>query len=129
MRVSAQVAAAAMSRMGNASNQREDLSTNGEQVPVPAAAGGHWQGFHNVHMSEASGWDGDGLHRCHGLPLEALALSHCWPSLHQAVTLLLSPCHMTLAASVADPGCLSRIPDPNLYPSRIPDLGSRIQKQ
>ncbi len=38
--------------------------------------------------------------------------------------------------SVADPGCLSRIPDPDYYPSRIPDpgsripdLGSRIQKQ
>jgi hypothetical protein len=28
--------------------------------------------------------------------------------------------------SVADPGCLSRIPDPDFYPSRIPDLGSRI---
>jgi hypothetical protein len=23
--------------------------------------------------------------------------------------------------SVADPGCLSRIPDPDFYPSRIPD--------
>jgi hypothetical protein len=31
--------------------------------------------------------------------------------------------------SVADPGCLSRIPDPDFYPSRIPDLGSRIPKQ
>jgi hypothetical protein len=31
--------------------------------------------------------------------------------------------------SVADPGCLSRIPDPDFYPSRIPDPGSRIQKQ
>jgi hypothetical protein len=31
--------------------------------------------------------------------------------------------------SVADPGCLSRIPDPDFYPSRIPDLGSLIQKQ
>jgi hypothetical protein len=31
--------------------------------------------------------------------------------------------------SVADPGCLSRIPDPDFYPSRIPDLGSPIQKQ
>ena len=29
-------------------------------------------------------------------------------------------------ASVADPGCLSRIPDPDFYPSRIPDPGSRI---
>jgi hypothetical protein len=28
--------------------------------------------------------------------------------------------------SVADPGCSSRIPDPDFYPSRIPDLGSRI---
>jgi hypothetical protein len=27
---------------------------------------------------------------------------------------------------VADPGCLSRIPDPDFYPSRIPDPGSRI---
>jgi hypothetical protein len=27
---------------------------------------------------------------------------------------------------VADPGCLSRIPDPDFYPSRIPNLGSRI---
>jgi hypothetical protein len=31
-----------------------------------------------------------------------------------------------LVPSVADPGCLSRIPDPNFYPSRIPDPGSRI---
>jgi hypothetical protein len=29
-------------------------------------------------------------------------------------------------ASVADPGCLSRIPDPDFYPSRIPDPGSWI---
>jgi hypothetical protein len=28
--------------------------------------------------------------------------------------------------SVADQGCLSRIPDPDFYPSRILDLGSRI---
>jgi hypothetical protein len=34
-----------------------------------------------------------------------------------------------ISSSVADPGCLSRIPDPDFYPSRIPDLGSRIQKQ
>jgi hypothetical protein len=31
-----------------------------------------------------------------------------------------------LKNSVADPGCLSRIPDPDFYPSRIPDPGSRI---
>jgi hypothetical protein len=29
-------------------------------------------------------------------------------------------------SSVADPGCLSRIPDPDFYPSRITDPGSRI---
>jgi hypothetical protein len=28
--------------------------------------------------------------------------------------------------SVADLGCLFRIPDPDFYPSRVPDLGSRI---
>ncbi len=27
----------------------------------------------------------------------------------------------TIMVSVADPGCLSRIPDPDFYPSRIPD--------
>jgi hypothetical protein len=30
-----------------------------------------------------------------------------------------------ISAAVADPGCLSRIPDPVFYPSRIPDLGSK----
>jgi hypothetical protein len=43
-------------------------------------------------------------------------------SKHNSVKLL-------LVHSVADPGCLSRIPDPDFYPSWIPDLGSRIQKQ
>jgi hypothetical protein len=28
---------------------------------------------------------------------------------------------VTVGGSVADPGCLSRIPDPDFYPSRIPD--------
>ena len=32
----------------------------------------------------------------------------------------------SLTISVADPGCLSRIPDPDFYPSRIPGPGSRI---
>ncbi len=37
--------------------------------------------------------------------------------------------HRIVAYSVADLGCLSRIRDPDFYPSRIPDpdLGSRIQ--
>jgi hypothetical protein len=26
-----------------------------------------------------------------------------------------------IIGSIADPGCLSRIPDPDFYPSRIPD--------
>ncbi len=30
-------------------------------------------------------------------------------------------------SSVADPGCLSRIPDPDFYPSHIPDPGSQIR--
>jgi hypothetical protein len=29
--------------------------------------------------------------------------------------------HSYKKSSVADPGCLSRIPDPDFYPSRIPD--------
>ncbi len=33
---------------------------------------------------------------------------------------------LTVHPSVADPGCLSRIPDPDFNPSRIPDPGSRI---
>ena len=33
---------------------------------------------------------------------------------------------MCSTLSVADPGCLSRIPDPDFYPSRNPDPGSRI---
>jgi hypothetical protein len=37
-----------------------------------------------------------------------------------------NPIKVSLNLSVADPGCLSRIPDPDLYPSRIPDPGSRI---
>ncbi len=39
---------------------------------------------------------------------------------------LLQVSHLTCLSvvnvdSVADPGCLSRIPDPDFYPSRIPD--------
>jgi hypothetical protein len=30
-------------------------------------------------------------------------------------------CIIVLLVSVADPGCLSWIPDPDFYPSRIPD--------
>ncbi len=40
--------------------------------------------------------------------------------------LYLLGCDRLPGCSVADPGCLSRIPDPDFYPSRIPDPGSRI---
>jgi hypothetical protein len=32
-----------------------------------------------------------------------------------------TPTNQALKTSVADPGCLSLIPDPDFYPSRIPD--------
>jgi hypothetical protein len=46
-----------------------------------------------------------------------------------AKILFLAAAAYDVPSSVADSGCLSRIPDPDFYPSRIPDLGSRIQKQ
>jgi hypothetical protein len=49
-------------------------------------------------------------------------------TLHAMCNLLILPPE-NLRYSVADPRCLSRILDPDFYPSRIPDLGSRIQKQ
>jgi hypothetical protein len=36
---------------------------------------------------------------------------------------------LILGPSVADPGCLSWIPDRDFCPSRIPDLGSQKQQQ
>ncbi len=46
-------------------------------------------------------------------------------------SLVYEPMHSfsSYSTSVADPGCLSRIPDPDFYPSQISDPGSRIQKQ
>ncbi len=58
----------------------------------------------------------------HAICMNILAVSACTDS--NASTLLTEH-----ATSVADPGCLYRIPDPDLYPSLIPDLGSRIKKQ
>jgi len=34
-----------------------------------------------------------------------------------------------LLISVADPGCLSRIPDPDFYPSRIPDPKTKTKER
>ena len=42
------------------------------------------------------------------------------------VDIVEDPDRFFLYYSVADPGCLSRIPDPDFYPSRISDPGSRI---
>jgi hypothetical protein len=39
------------------------------------------------------------------------------------------PYRMQPVLRVADLGYLSRIPDPDFYPSLIPDLGSRTQQQ
>jgi hypothetical protein len=44
--------------------------------------------------------------------------------LHREESLIFSSIFLT--GSVADPGCLSRIPDPDFCPSRITDPGSRI---
>jgi hypothetical protein len=35
----------------------------------------------------------------------------------------------TVFTSVADPGCLSLIPDPDFYPSRIPDPKTATQER
>jgi hypothetical protein len=37
--------------------------------------------------------------------------------------------NVNLLISVADPGCLSRIPDPDFYPSRIPDLKTATKER
>jgi hypothetical protein len=51
-----------------------------------------------------------------------LAVSLAYPSGEEGgnffLVQIISTC---LPSSVADPGCLSRIPDPDFYPSRIPD--------
>ncbi len=45
----------------------------------------------------------------------------------QTTCLWTSPsCFCEIFSSVVDPGCLSRIPDPDFYPSWIQDPGSRI---
>jgi hypothetical protein len=96
MRVLVQVAAA-MSRMGNASNQHGDLSTMVNRYLLPQVAAGkgptmftwmwvnHLAGLAMICTAAVC---------C----LEALARPHCWQSLHQAATSLLSLRHITLVA-------------------------------
>ncbi len=67
---------------------------------------------------------------------EASSLDLTWISC-EPIFALLDPdlihekhyCKQAYEISVADPERLSRIPDPHIYPSQIPDLGSRIQQQ
>jgi hypothetical protein len=59
-----------------------------------------------------------------GPPSEILSLKP-----HRGIVDAEAGVFVTVASSVADPGCLYQIPDPDFYPSRIPDPGSRIQKQ
>ena len=96
MRVSAQVAAV-MSRMGNASNQREDLSTMVNRYLLPQVAAGKGPTMSTwMWVKRLAGMAmGSTAAVC---CLEALARSHCWQSLHHAATSLLRPRHMTLVA-------------------------------
>jgi hypothetical protein len=63
--------------------------------------------------------------------LEIVFLREFFWTLITAVRFLFSRCASYpeslsgLFSSVAYPGCLSRIPDPDFYPSRIPDPGSK----
>jgi hypothetical protein len=96
MRASAQLVAA-MSRMGRASTQRDDLSTTVNRYLLPQVAAGRgptmstWMWVNRL-AGMAMGWDAAVC--C----LESLALSHCWQFLTHAATSLLRPRHITLAA-------------------------------
>jgi hypothetical protein len=53
-----------------------------------------------------------------------LPLTTCFSLTAVKARLLVLQPEINQASSVADPGCLSRIPDPDFYPSWIPDPGS-----
>ncbi len=96
MRASAQLEAA-MSAMGRASSQCDDLSTTVNRYLLPQVAAGRgptmstWMWVNRL-AGMAMGWTAAVC--C----LEALALSHCWQFLTHAVTSLLRPRYITLAA-------------------------------
>ncbi len=48
---------------------------------------------------------------------------------HVNYILSVGKCLFRLFGSVADPGCISRIPDPDFYPSRIPDLKTATKER
>ena len=96
IRVSVQVAAV-MSCIGKASNQREDLSIMVNRYLLPQVAAGKGPTMSTwmwVNLLAGMAMGSTVAVCC----LEALARSHCWQSLHQAATSLLSPRHMTLEA-------------------------------
>jgi hypothetical protein len=49
--------------------------------------------------------------------------------LHENIYCLFACRAYALCSSVADPGCLFRIPDPDFYPSRIPDPKTAIKER
>ncbi len=52
-----------------------------------------------------------------------IRINHC-PKIFNSIFVVLERLG-TLLISVADPGCLSRTPDPEFYPSRSPKLSSQ----
>jgi hypothetical protein len=96
MRVSAQLAAA-MSRMGRASSQREDLSTTVNRYLLPHAAAGRGPTMSTWMWVKCLAGMAMGCTTAMCC-LEALALAHCWQFLTHAATSLLRPHHITLAS-------------------------------
>ena len=88
--------AAAMSHIGSASSQREDLSTTVNRyllLQVAAGRGPTMSTWMCVNRLAGMAMGCTAAVCC----LEALALSHCWQFLTHAATSLLMQRHMTLA--------------------------------
>jgi hypothetical protein len=96
MRASAQVAAA-MSCMGSASSQCEDLSTTVNRYLLPQVAAGRVPTMSTWMWMKHLAWMAMGC-TASVCCLETLALSHCWQFLTHAATSLLRPRHITLGA-------------------------------
>ncbi len=64
--------------------------------------------------------------RCRSTTLELRISTHFLPDVRSESWDKKLQINNMQKCNVADPGCLSRIPDPDFYPSRIMDLGSRI---
>jgi hypothetical protein len=86
-----------MFRMGNATSQREDLFTMVNRnllLQVAAGKGPTMSSWMWVNRLAGMAMGCTAAVCC----LEALARLHCWQSLHQASSWLLSPRHISLAA-------------------------------